>query len=395
MSLSLCMIVKDEAALLGACLESVRGWVDEIVVADTGSSDETAAIALAAGARVYDVPWTDDFAAARNAALEKVTGDWVLVLDADEVLLPQAKAEISAAMARPELLAAVLLRREEGNGSPWSAVSRLFRRHPGIRFNRPYHESIDDAVLALRQQESHWQVAQLTTPAIAHSGYRPERINEQAKAERTERLLSAYLEQHPDDTYSCSKLGALKAEQGDSKAALKLLRHGLKRNPSEPELRYELHFHLGLLHQREGDLERAARHYHDAEAVELTPCLKLGAISNLAQIYREEGRLGVALNFANRAVQIDPGFVAGWYNLGILQRQLGNLVAAVEAYQRGITLNPTAAALHQNLGTALLQAGQIEGSRESFRTAVTLYREQGNPEGEALARQLENMGIRV
>ena len=79
--LSLAMIVKNEAANLPRCLASVQGLVDEMVVVDTGSTDDTVAIAESFGARMGHFPWTDDFAAARNESLRLCTGGWVLVLD--------------------------------------------------------------------------------------------------------------------------------------------------------------------------------------------------------------------------------------------------------------------------------------------------------------------------
>jgi glycosyltransferase involved in cell wall biosynthesis len=95
-TMALSMIVRDAAASLAACLESVRGIVDEIVVADTGSTDETMAIATQYRAQVIQVAWTDDFAAARNEGLKAVKSDWVLVLDADEQLDPSAASQIRA-----------------------------------------------------------------------------------------------------------------------------------------------------------------------------------------------------------------------------------------------------------------------------------------------------------
>ena len=83
-SLSLCMIVKDEADMLPAFLAKVQGLWDELVVVDTGSRDTTVAILEAAGAKVLHRPWRHDFALARNYSLEAATGDWVLVLDPDE-----------------------------------------------------------------------------------------------------------------------------------------------------------------------------------------------------------------------------------------------------------------------------------------------------------------------
>ena len=97
--LSLSIIVRDEATRIEACLRSVQDFVDEMVVVDTGSTDETVALAQACGARIEHLEWPGDFAPARNAALEHVKGDWVLVLDADEQLRTEAIPKLKALMA--------------------------------------------------------------------------------------------------------------------------------------------------------------------------------------------------------------------------------------------------------------------------------------------------------
>src|SRR5207244_5735388 len=99
--LSLCMIVKDGGDPLRRCLESARGVADEIVVVDTGSRDDSVAVARAAGARVLTHAWDDDFAAARNVSLAEAKGEWVLVLDADEELEPAQQRFLRDALARP------------------------------------------------------------------------------------------------------------------------------------------------------------------------------------------------------------------------------------------------------------------------------------------------------
>ena len=115
--LSLSMIVRDEAERIEACLQSVQGFVDEMVVVDTGSSDKTVELASGLGARVEQISWPGDFAPARNQALQWVNGDWVLVLDADEQLRPEARGPLRQLMARPELLLINLLRQELGPAS--------------------------------------------------------------------------------------------------------------------------------------------------------------------------------------------------------------------------------------------------------------------------------------
>src|SRR3990167_11155445 len=102
--LSLCMIVKDEERFLPACLESVRGLVDELIIVDTGSSDKTKEIAQRfinkVGGKLLDFVWINDFSAARNESLKHATGDWILVLDADEVIAHRDHETIQNAISQ-------------------------------------------------------------------------------------------------------------------------------------------------------------------------------------------------------------------------------------------------------------------------------------------------------
>ena len=85
-TISLCMIVKNEEQVLGRCLDSLKGLYDELIIMDTGSTDSTKEIAASYGAKIYDFTWVDDFSKARNAAFEKCTMDYIYSADADEVL---------------------------------------------------------------------------------------------------------------------------------------------------------------------------------------------------------------------------------------------------------------------------------------------------------------------
>ena len=85
-TISLCMIVKNEEEVLGRCLESVQGLADEIIIVDTGSEDRTVEIARQYTQHIYEIPWRDDFAQARNFSFSKATGDYCMWLDADDIL---------------------------------------------------------------------------------------------------------------------------------------------------------------------------------------------------------------------------------------------------------------------------------------------------------------------
>lgn len=95
-TISLCMIVKNEEAVLKRCLESAKEAADEMIVVDTGSRDRTKEIAQEAGAQVFEFPWTDDFAAARNFSFSKASMDYCMWLDADDVLLPEDREQLKA-----------------------------------------------------------------------------------------------------------------------------------------------------------------------------------------------------------------------------------------------------------------------------------------------------------
>ena len=252
--LSLSMIVRNEEARLAGCLESVRGFVDEMVVVDTGSNDGTIAIAEAAGARVEQIPWPGDFAPARNTALEFLTGDWVLVLDADEQLRSDSIPELKRLMSDPNALVINLLRFEVGaTMAPYSSVSRLFRRHPRIRWSRPYHSMVDDSAQAIIHEEPHWTVAHCQEPALLHDGYRPELLQSSDKAQRLREAMESELERHPGDAYASAKLGGLLISEGRHRDAATLLGTALAQSSSHAPERYELLLRLSLAKHADED----------------------------------------------------------------------------------------------------------------------------------------------
>jgi len=139
-TVSVCMIVKDAQGTLYRCLESVKPIADEIIVCDTGSSDRTMEIAREYTDQVYEIPWDDDFAAARNRSIEKATGDWVLWIDADEYLLG---AENLGKYLRDNMYNGYVIRQHhhaiDAEFKPDVPV-RLFRNRMGIRFFGCVHE---------------------------------------------------------------------------------------------------------------------------------------------------------------------------------------------------------------------------------------------------------------
>lgn len=394
MSLSLCMIVKNEASVLPQCLHSVKNLVDEIVVLDTGSTDNTVSIAREMGATVHHFAWNNDFAAARNAALAHVTTDWVLVLDADETLVATAIPEMKAAMQSPHALVVNLIRQEVGAAqSPYSLVSRLFRRHPAVKFSRPYHAMIDDSVADLMQRESQWHIQSVPSVAIRHEGYRPDAIASRDKFARAKAAMESYLAHQPDDAYGCSKLGALYVQTGQTAAGMELLQRGLQSAALDPGLKYELHYHLGIAYRQQGQLAEAVQQYQAAIQQPILPTLKLGALNNLGAILQGAGQLAAARQLYQQVIQIDPHLAQTHYNLGMTLKGLGDFPAAIAAYERALQLKPDYADAHQNLGVVYLKLGRVDASLKEFRCAIALH-ETGNPtEAQRLRQGLQEMGF--
>jgi tetratricopeptide (TPR) repeat protein len=159
MSLSVCLITRNEEQNLPRVLASVAGLADEVIVTDTGSTDRTVAVAAELKARVSQVAWANDFAAARNVALEQATGDWVLWLNPDEDVPAISHPHVRDALVRSEVFAFGVivqqLQRADGSvGFTENGQLRLFRRRPEVRFVGRLHPDFQTPLADLAQRES-------------------------------------------------------------------------------------------------------------------------------------------------------------------------------------------------------------------------------------------------
>ena len=214
LTISLCMIVKDEEAMLGRCLASVRDWVDELIVVDTGSTDATVRIAEEHGARVLHAPWTNDFSAARNVSLDAATGDWILYLDADEVLLdgqgPRLR-ELAGRTWREALYLVETNHTEElGVGASTRHLAlRLFRNRPGRRFTGRLHEQVEElAALPAERRE-------VTDVLIEHYGYLGDVRESKGKEQRNRELAMQQLAEGDDRAFARFNVGSEHMASGE------------------------------------------------------------------------------------------------------------------------------------------------------------------------------------
>ena len=231
--LALVMIVKNEARSLARCLQSLRGHVDRMIILDTGSTDATVAIAESFGAEVHHYRWQDDFAAARNAALDHSDADWNLILDADEWLESGAEALSPATLpalgkAPPRFVGC--LRIVEAERSSDDAGMRIFASRilpRGVRFAGRVHE------------QPATELPQVLLPiVIGHDGYAPAQLA--GKQGRNRALLQAEIADRPEDPLPWFHLGRQHYIENDFAEAANCLVSAYNFAPADAPIRLSL-----------------------------------------------------------------------------------------------------------------------------------------------------------
>ena len=221
MTLSLCMIVRDEEEMLPRCLAAAAPAVDEIVIVDTGSSDRTIEIARSFGAKVIERAWTGSFSDARNASFDAATGDWLLYLDADEVLVaddvPRLRALTGQSWRECFFLAETNYFGEEEHGTAVAlSALRMFRNRPHYRFAGRLHEQISQHMpgyLPERILDSDVR--------IEHYGYLGVVRDAKDKKQRNIELLLAQKSESDTDPFLHFNLGSEYFAVGDAATALR------------------------------------------------------------------------------------------------------------------------------------------------------------------------------
>jgi tetratricopeptide (TPR) repeat protein len=228
------MIVRNEEQHLPECLESVADLMDEIVVVDTGSTDRTRDVARRFGAQVFDFPWVDSFAAARNESLRHATGDWIFSFDADERLTGTNRTKLQrllAGLGQENKAYGMRLVSLPESGSmlttEWRHV-RLFRHHPAVRWQNRIYEKIMPALHAVGAS------VEWTDIAVHHLGYQDPVVLAR-KYERNLRLLQMDYAEDADNPATLLAIGSLYAAMGRPGDALPMLQRGLAHlNADEP-----------------------------------------------------------------------------------------------------------------------------------------------------------------
>lgn len=344
MLLSASLIVRNEERCLDACLTSLRGQVDEIVIVDTGSEDRSRDIARDHGARLLESPWTGDFSLARNAGLEAARGQWILYIDADERLSAFERDPLEALFADPLCAACTVLFRPT-SGFTRYRDTRLFRNRPDLRFRGLIHETIVPDLEDL--QRLYGMYIANSQVAIDHYGYDGDLTH---KHRRNRPLLEARLALDPHHVYSRDHLGQTLLGLGDEAGADEAFRMAIASSlqcPSDPAVDSLPYLHLvTLLMDRGRDagsiLDEAGRRFPDNLALRWLH----------ARRAFEEGRPGDALDLFTTLVQVDP-------------ESCSDARIAYDSRLFG-------AALYMAMGQCLLKMGQYAEAQAQFARAEML-----------------------
>lgn len=336
--LSLCMIVRNEEKTIEKCLQSVEEIVDQVIVVDTGSTDNTKAIAAARGAEVFDFEWNNDFSAARNFSIEQASGDWILVLDADECISRKDLEKIRQLLNVSD--AYRFFQRSYLNDSTvvgWKAnesddkeaagysgyfdspLTRLFRNGLGFRFEGKVHEIIEPSIARNKRE-----VVNTNIP-IHHYG---------------KVVAKEYLQQK----------GQLYLKIGQTKTI---------EYPDDPRSHYDLgaqYFEMNRLAEAQAAFEKA---------LECDPQY-YRALCDLGLIYAKEEKYDRARALLEETISINPEYISAYVNLGIVYEGLGDLAKAKDSFETALQLD------HSNI-EALKNCALINFYQQDFDKAYMYF----------------------
>jgi glycosyltransferase involved in cell wall biosynthesis len=333
--LSLAMIVKNEARCLARCLRSVRTAVDEIVIVDTGSTDDTIKMAGEFGAKISHFNWINDFSAARNFALGQAQGDWILVLDADEYASEELGEEIREFIqGRPAIGRLKILSDFRRNGNilrSQSFVSRLFPR--GARFQGRIHEQIVSPLPRINLRGE-----------LRHDGYL-----ETKKSDRNVQLLLEELKNQPDNAYFLYQLAleytALERAE-DAFQCLQKAFAGMKQtDPFAPNVVVDLIYTAMAVKKFDAGIDaiwkwkKTLEDFPDFQLVcglfymnliRSNPAKYAGELPKIEQSFRQCLKLGETDKY--KSVWGSGTFLAN-YNLGVFYHAFGNVIGAQKCFE--------------------------------------------------------------
>lgn len=383
-TLSLIMIVKNEAENLPHLLEPLQDKFDQIAIVDTGSDDGTPDIARKYGAEVYFFPWINDFSAARNASISHARCDWCFWLDGDDRMAPEEVDLIRKIIVRYPKKDAAFFCRLRSYGSSWTGDQnlmqiRLFPNLPGIAFEGAVHERVGDSILQLGIRLEHCPVE------IVHTGYVDPSVMP-AKFERNLELMNRMLEQNPNDISARFQLIMQLVPMNRSEDALREvdeLARVLDEETSHPSNDfYRFLLIKGIVVSHSGDLETAKNCY--LRIIELHPELGVGHYL-LARVYFDEREWKPMMDHILKAeyhgIQLDAipiPMAQAYFDLASMRAAYymhhEKWVLAAQEFRKALVINSEYVNYYVMMGNAYLRDENLERASASFEMGLDVYR---------------------
>jgi tetratricopeptide (TPR) repeat protein len=364
-SISLCMIAKDEEEWIAQAINSVKSIVSEIILVDTGSTDKTMEIAASLGAKVFEQPWVNDFGATRNFSLEKATGDWILVLDADEAIAESDLAEVVRMTNDPSLCWLFPQRHytddqrlsnftpvtgecpewEKGHGGYFeSSLVRLFPNHAGIEYRGKVHELVEHSIRDLGKHQ-----ILPTKVRIHHYGHIRPVKQKKHKGKLYTPLGEAKIGDKPRDWKAWNELGVEHNNNGNLVESEKAFIESAALNPFYTDTWYNLGYVQCELGKHEAAIASMKK------SLELDPrCAE--AYCNLAVVFMRVRKYPLAEEHLRRAIALNKTYINAYCNLGTTLAMMNRFAEAANVYQRVLDMFPNCVTAQTCLGELYLQS---------------------------------------
>ncbi len=352
-TVSACMMVKDEEEMLPACLASIRDWVDEIIVIDTGSTDKTVEIAESYGAKVFHHPWGKNFSLHRNQSIEKASSEWIFIIDADERICGEDIPRLKDALTRPEFsMISINVYNIYGRHQEIKTFLpsiRFFRREKNFRYDGIVHNRLifpeDTPVLRVPVK-------------IEHYGYDLSKENMTKKFNRSKELLKKQLKEDKDNVFSLFNYAQLLRGEGTE-----------FQTKNVPEILKAASRVIELTDPKDENV----RHVH------------LMCLDQISWAYFYNGDYEKALVRANKALKIKPDYLDPLLLLGHAYSRMKDYDNAKESYKKYLAaqskFDDTAETdniilLHpESQATALYGLAAIAEIDKDFQLAKSYYME--------------------
>lgn len=399
-TISLCMIVKDEERYIGKCINSVVELVNEIIVVDTGSTDSTKQIASDLGASIHEIPWENDFSKARNFSLKHAQMDWILVLDADEIISKKDHNPIRQLLSENNFMGFKLDQRSYGfnpNFVNWiktrneykedagypgyisSPLIRLFKNDPRILFKGRVHELVEHSFSENKLPSSDSMIP------IHHYGKVCETERIHNKAVLYKKIGEDKINENPDDIKAIVELGAQYLELKEYDKAIKTFNKAVDLDP----MAHETFVSIGVAFLRQKNFDEAKKAL--LRAISINPS-NIDAHFNLGAVYLHIGQYDLAEKSLITALEIDKDLGIALGALGSVYLLKGNIEEAVPYLLKASDLNAGDPDVFSNLSWTYLRLGLHETADTYCDHALKLS--PGHSNALNLREQINNISAR-